>query len=85
MEDRGGAQPAVWRYGIGLRQESRGQRRVLLSYERAWLNDQPLLNRPDDNAEDRKDDMRLTQTHLEQIASNSPLTKRMSDCFSKGG
>ncbi len=63
--------PAVqWRYGLGLRQESRGQRRVLLSYERVWKDDRMLLNRPADNEEDRRDEVRLTQTHLEQINSN---------------
>ncbi len=60
----------VWRYGIGLRQEPRGARRLLLSYERVWLNDQLILNRPEGSPEDQSDDMRLTQTHLEQIASN---------------
>ncbi len=62
--------PAQWRYGLGLRQESRGQRRVLLSYERVWKDDQVILNRPADNEEDQRDEVRLTQTHLEQINSN---------------
>ena len=35
-----------------------------------WRNEEMLLNRPDDNQEDQKDELRLTQTHLEQIASN---------------
>ena len=58
----------AWRYGIGLRQEPRGQRRVMLTYERVWRGEEALLDRPDED--DAKDDWRLTQTHLEQIASN---------------
>jgi predicted ATPase len=82
LQNGDSSSPSVWRYGIGLRQESRGLRRVLLSYERVWLNDQPLLNRPDDNPEDRDDDMRLTQTHLEQIASNVKF-RAIAEAFQK--
>jgi predicted ATPase len=52
MEDESESPPAQWRYGLGLRQESRGQRRVLLSYERVWKNDKVLLDRPNDNEDD---------------------------------
>ena len=65
-----GPEPATWRYGIGLQQEPRGLRRVLLTYERVWKNEEQILNRPDDNGEDRKDELRLTETHLEQISAN---------------
>jgi len=68
LYENGAHESTKWRYGIGMRQEPRGQRRVLLSYERVWRNEESVLNRPDDH--DRKDDWRLTQTHLEQIASN---------------
>ena len=57
-----------WRYGIGLRQESRGMRRVLLTYEKVWKADSLILNRPD--KEDKLDELRLTETHLEQITAN---------------
>lgn len=63
-------EPTVWRYGIGLRQEPRGQRRVMLTHERVWRDGQRLLNRPDEDPEDQSDDWRLTQTHLEQIGAN---------------
>ena len=82
LANQGASPPEVWRYAIGLRQESRGLRRVLLSYERVWLNDQALLNRPDDNTEDRSDEMRLTQTHLEQIASNVKF-RPIAEAFQK--
>ncbi|MHB9008280.1 MAG: AAA family ATPase, partial [Limisphaerales bacterium] len=51
-------EPVVWRYGIGLRQEPRGQRRVMLTHERVWRDGERLLNRPDEDPEDRMDDWR---------------------------
>jgi len=72
--------PVVWRYGIGMRQEPRGQRRALLAFERVWRGDAMLLNRPDEN--DREDEDRLTQTHLEQIASNKEF-RAISEEFQK--
>lgn len=60
--------PATWRYAIGLRQEQRGARRAMLAYERVWHEGRQILDRPD--GADKADDQRLTQTHLEQIASN---------------
>jgi len=80
LEENGSANPAPWRYGIGMRQESRGQRRVMLTHERVWRNEEMLLDRPDD--EDKKDDWRLTQTHLEQIASNVSF-RSVADTFQK--
>ncbi|MBN1566876.1 MAG: AAA family ATPase [Acidobacteria bacterium] len=78
LEQNGSANSTTWRYGIGMRQESRGQRRVMLSHEHVWRNDEKLLDRP--NAEDKKDDWRLTQTHLEQIASNVTF-RSVADAF----
>lgn len=59
----------VWRYGIGIRQQTRGYRQSELSYERVWHGDDTITERPDE--EDRQDPLRLTQTHLEQISANS--------------
>lgn len=78
----GAAEPVLWRYGIGMRQEPRGLRRVMLSYERVWKNGAPILDRPHDNAEDRSDELRLTQTHLEQIAANKEF-RAISETFQK--
>jgi predicted ATPase len=80
LEENGSVKPAFWRYGIGMRQESRGQRRVMLAHEKVWLNDEILLDRPD--IEDKKDDWRLTQTHLEQIASNVTF-RAVAEAFQK--
>ena len=68
LEDAEAEEPAVWRYGIGLRQEPRGQRRVLLTHERVWRNDVIILDRPNDK--DQEDKLRLTETDLEHIAAN---------------
>jgi predicted ATPase len=69
-----------WRYSIGLRQENKGYRRVLLTEEKVWKNDKVVLERPD--TEDRKDDLRLTQTHLEQINANQEF-RPVADEFQK--
>ena len=61
-------EPPTWRYALGLRQETRGYRNTYLTHERVWKGAQQVLDRPD--AEDRKDQDRLTQTFLEQINVN---------------
>jgi predicted ATPase len=68
LTDLEAKESVVWRYGIGLRQEPRGQRRVLLTHEHVWRNGLLVLDRPND--EDRKDELRLTETDLEHIAAN---------------
>jgi predicted ATPase len=57
------------RYAIGLKQQVRGYRQPLLSHERVWMGGELVLSRPD--PDDKKDDLRLTQTHLERISANS--------------
>ena len=61
-------QAPIWKYAIGIKQEPRGNRQPYLTYERVWRGNQQLLDRPDDN--DGSDQVRLTQTHLEQINAN---------------
>lgn len=61
-------QNASWRYAIALKQESRGNRKPYLEYEKVWKDEKLILNRPD--RDDLKDTRRLTQTHLEQINAN---------------
>ena len=61
--------PAKWRYGVGFRQQPRGQRQTYITHERVWKEDKLLLNRPDEN--DNEDPDRLTQTALEQSAANA--------------
>ncbi len=58
----------VFRYSLGIKQQSRGRHLPYLSFERVWKGEKLILNRPDDD--DKKDDVLLTQTHLEQINAN---------------
>ncbi len=58
----------AWRYAVGIKQETRGNRRPYLGFERVWKAGQQILDRPDAN--DREDSERLTQTHLEQVNAN---------------
>jgi predicted ATPase len=62
-------QQALYKYAIGISQENSGQRRLLLTYEKVWQNGTLIQDRP--NEEDKKDDMRLTETYLEQISRNA--------------
>lgn len=68
VELSGNGKEPAWRYSIGIKQEVRGYRQPYLAYERVWREATQLLDRPDDS--DRKDKLRLTQTHLEQINMN---------------
>ncbi|HLP90560.1 MAG TPA: AAA family ATPase [Nostocaceae cyanobacterium] len=59
----------VWKYAIGITQQTRGHRQPILAYERVWKGNENIVNRPDED--DKKDELRLTQTHLEQISANA--------------
>ncbi|MDQ3108263.1 MAG: AAA family ATPase [Bacteroidota bacterium] len=63
-----GAREVLWKYSIGITQESRGFRLPIISYEKVWHGDKLVCSRPDQ--EDKKDNARLTQTFLEQINAN---------------
>lgn len=62
-------EPVKWRYAIGITQEKGGRRRPKLVYEKVWSGNDLILSRPDEL--DIDDEERLTQTHLEQINSNT--------------
>jgi len=59
----------LWTYEMGIKQQVRGKRLPYLSHERVRRNGEDVLIRPDED--DLKDDLRLTQTHLEQVNSNA--------------
>ena len=80
LRESHGDEATTWRYGIGLKQETRGQRRVLLTHEKVWKNGTLILNRP--NKEDSRDDLRLTETHLEQINANREF-RPLAEVFQK--
>lgn len=58
----------TWRYELGLKQQARGNRHTLITYERVSRDGVVILDRP--NEDDREDIVRLTQTYLEQITAN---------------
>lgn len=59
----------IYRYSIGIQQENRGKRRVLLTHEKVWHDNELILNRPD--SDDEKDTERLTRTFLETPTNNA--------------
>ncbi|MCF2447352.1 AAA family ATPase [Dyadobacter sp. CY345] len=58
----------IWKYAVGIKQETRGYRLPYLTYEKVWKGNKLILNRPD--KDDKNDEERLSQTHLEQINAN---------------
>lgn len=58
----------IWRYSLGIKQEPRGYRQPIVSFENVWKNNKQILKRP--NSDDKKDKERLNQTYLEQVNSN---------------
>ncbi len=58
-----------WRYVLGFKSEGSGRQRPIVHEECVTRNGKDLLNRPDDL--DRSDRERLTQSHLEQVNTNS--------------
>ncbi|HUU29618.1 MAG TPA: AAA family ATPase [archaeon] len=65
--------PVLWRYGIGIKQQGSGHRNPFVFYERVWEGNKLILDRPDED--DIKDDLRSSQTHLEQINANLKFRK----------
>jgi predicted ATPase len=57
-----------YKYILSIRSETWGKRRQLITREEVNKNGKKILHRPDEN--DEKDNMRLTQTNLEQISAN---------------
>lgn len=59
----------IWRYEIGITQQTRGYRQPILAYEKVWKGNEQLIDRP--NQDDQNDELRLTQTYLEQVNANA--------------
>jgi predicted ATPase len=62
-------QPPLWRYAIGLTQDN-DESKSRLAYEKVFQNGKQILDRPNDNPDDKADPERLTQTHLESTFAN---------------
>lgn len=68
-----------WKYVLVLKNEGKGQQRVMVAEERVEANGSVLFQRP--MPEDQEDPERLTQTYLEQINLNRPF-RELADFFS---
>ena len=75
LEDTSGVE---WRYVVEFKSEGKGAQRPIISKEKVWKDGTRLLNRP--NSEDRMDTARLTQTHLEQIQTNTEFRSIAEFC-----
>ena len=67
-----------WRYRLSVKGEGKGPNRPVVDEELVVKNGEELLKRPDDR--DLMDEVLLTQTHLEQIASNQSF-RSIADYF----
>lgn len=68
LSDDNADNPPDWRYVLAIRQDPRGYRQPYVSKERVWKRGSSVLIRP--NEQDRKDELRLTQSFLEQVNEN---------------
>lgn len=64
-----GSRDILWRYAIGIKQKKGGQNEPIIAYEKVWKGKSQIVDRP--NPDDEKDELRLTQTYLEQINANA--------------
>lgn len=66
----------VWRYRLEFNQDQ--QRHPMVKSEIVWKDNHKLLDRPD--AQDRRDQVRLSQTALQQISANQDF-RQLADFF----
>lgn len=78
LSESAGDNAPTWRYILAFKSEGKGRQRVLITEESVYQNDTELLTRP--NHEDQSDQVRLTQTHLEQINNNAAF-RELADYF----
>jgi len=60
-----------WRYLLAFAAEGKGAQRTVVKEEKVWRKGELLLDRPGDD--DRQDNDRLLQTHLQQVQANQPF------------
>jgi predicted ATPase len=68
--------PNIWRYILAFGQDNNRQARIIR--EQVFHNGVEIMSRPD--KDDRLDEARLSQTHLEQISANKPF-RGLSEYF----
>lgn len=71
--------PERWRYRLAFKPEGKGAQRLLISAEQVWREGELFLDRPDAN--DEKDELLKTQTHLEQIQTSASF-RELVEAFS---
>lgn len=79
LSDKVGESP-IWKYAIGLRQETRGERRPYLTFEKIWQGEVLLLDRA--MGKENETISTLSQTWLEQSSQNEkykPLRKELQE------
>lgn len=68
----------MWSYSLSFKSEGKGMQRVLITREEVRRKGKTVFTRPDNS--DRRDPVRLTQTHLEQINNNAGF-RELADHF----
>ena len=68
-----------WVYELAFKAQGKGKQLINITKEIVKKDDEIVINRPDKN--DKKDQLQLTQTHLEQILANKNF-RDISDFFS---
>jgi predicted ATPase len=74
------ASSPTWIYVLAFKPEGKGAQRILVSEETVKHHGKVLFSRP--NSDDRADQARLTQTHLEQIQTNSEF-RQIAEFFAE--
>ena len=69
----------MWTYSLGFKSEGKGAQRLFIHEEVVKQDGKTLLARPD--RQDEKDQVRLTQTYLEQINANAAF-RSIAEFFS---
>ncbi len=59
----------LWTYKLGIKQRKGGKNEPIVASEEVWQGDRQIVDRP--TLEDKNDELRLTQTYLEQINANA--------------
>lgn len=77
LSESNGESP-IWKYSLGVKIKKGGKNQPVISHETVWRKGETILDRP--NSDDLQDELRLTQTYLEQINSNAEF-REISNFF----
>ena len=73
-------QTPAWRYLLEFKPEGVGAQRPKITAEKIWKGNKLIINRPD--SMDKKDTLKLLQTHMEQLQVNSDF-RELASFFSE--